>query len=165
MLKTAIVGLTALLVTGSTLAYSQTTGTGPAKEILNSVDWKALTDARIEIVKAALQLTPEQEKFWPAIEDAIRAKAEARHSRLEAMTTPRTEPRDALELLNDHADNMAKRAAGLKKLAEAWQPLYQTLDAKQKQRLRFLAVYVLREMRETVENRHMQHESDDDGDE
>jgi hypothetical protein len=31
----------------------------------SQADFKALTDARIAVVKAALQLTPEQEKLWP----------------------------------------------------------------------------------------------------
>src|SRR5262249_10776860 len=35
-----------------------------------AADLKALTDARIGIVKAALQLTPEQAKYWPAVEEA-----------------------------------------------------------------------------------------------
>ena len=34
-----------------------------------------MTDARVNIVKAALQLTPDQEKLWPAVEDAIRTRA------------------------------------------------------------------------------------------
>jgi hypothetical protein len=35
----------------------------------------ALTDARINITKAVLQLTADQEKYWPAVEDAIRTRA------------------------------------------------------------------------------------------
>ena len=48
----------------------------------------------------------------------------------------------------------------LKKLADAWQPLYASLDDNQKARLRFLAVYVLREMRDAVESRRMQSEDE-----
>ena len=50
-------------------------------------------------------------------------------------------------------------------LADAWKPLYETLDANQKSRLRFLAAYVLREMRDAAEARRMQledHEDEDD---
>jgi hypothetical protein len=54
------------------------------------------------------------------------------------------------------ADAMAERAAGLKKLADAWQPLYETLDTNQKARMRLLAVVVLREMRDPVESRRTQ---------
>jgi hypothetical protein len=30
-----------------------------------AADWNALTDARIAVVKAALQLKPDQAKYWP----------------------------------------------------------------------------------------------------
>ena len=36
---------------------------------------------RIDLVKAALQLTPDQQKYWPAVENAIRARAEDRKAR------------------------------------------------------------------------------------
>jgi hypothetical protein len=49
---------------------------------LSQADWNSLTNARIELVKAALQLTPEQQKYWPAVEDAIRARAQSRQERL-----------------------------------------------------------------------------------
>jgi zinc resistance-associated protein len=160
MLRTALVGLTALLIAGPALAQTQTPSER-AQELLNSVDWKALTDARIDVVKTALQLTPEQEKLWPPVEQAIRARAEARHARLEAMAKPREEKRDVFEFLNDRADNMAKRAATLKQLAQAWQPLYQSLDDKQKMRLRVLAMHVLHEMRGAAES-HMRGMEDDD---
>src|SRR5215470_2495987 len=35
--------------------------------------------ARIGIVKAVLQLTPEQAKYWPAVEEAIRGRAQAQY--------------------------------------------------------------------------------------
>ena len=41
-----------------------------------------MSDMRIDLVKAALQLTPDQEKYWPAVESAIRARAEDRKARL-----------------------------------------------------------------------------------
>jgi hypothetical protein len=61
-----------------------------------------------------------------------------------------------IELLRMRADALAERAAGLKKLVDAWQPLYETLDANQKARMRFLAAVVLREMRDAAESRRMQ---------
>lgn len=155
MLRTVIVGMTALFIAGPTVAYSQTESHG--QEMLKSVDWKAMTDARIDLIKAALQLTPDQEKLWPPVEEAIRARSEARLARMEEMAKPRTERRDALELLQARAANLTARGEGLKKLADAWQPLYEKLDDKQKQRLRVLAVYALREMRDVAESRQMMH--------
>ena len=68
MLKTVVAGLTALFVTASPLAYAQapsatTTGAEQENARPSAADLNALTDARIGIVKAALQLTPEQAKY------------------------------------------------------------------------------------------------------
>src|SRR6516165_2744258 len=78
MLKTVTAGLTALFVTASSLAYAQapsTAGSEQDEPRLSTADLNALTDAQIGIVKAALQLTPEQAKYWPAVEEAIRNRS------------------------------------------------------------------------------------------
>ena len=41
----------------------------------SAADMNSLTDMRVGIVKAALQLTPDQEKYWPAVEEALRTRA------------------------------------------------------------------------------------------
>jgi hypothetical protein len=46
-----------------------------ALQRLSAADFNALTNARVTMVKAALQLTSDQEKYWPAIEEAIRSGA------------------------------------------------------------------------------------------
>jgi hypothetical protein len=43
-----------------------------------------------------------------------------------------------------------------KKVAHAWQPIYQTLSPDQKERLRLLAMNVVREIREAVRDRRME---------
>ena len=112
---------------------------------------------------ARLQLKPDQEEYWPAVEEAIRAKAAARHAFLEKLASLGEQKREfnATALLRGRADALAQRSARLKALADAWDPLIQTLDARQKLRLRFLSVYVLREMRDAVESRLMQDEDED----
>lgn len=72
--------------------------------------------------------------------------------------------RNPVEFLNRRADALAQRAADLKKFANAWQPLYQTLSADQKRRLGFLAVVTLRELRDKVEQRRIEAGDDDDDD-
>jgi hypothetical protein len=57
---------------------------------------------------------------------------------------------------------LVQRAADLNRLADAWQPLYQTLDPEQKRRLAFLAVLAVREMRDAVEERRLRSEDDND---
>ena len=72
---------------------------------------------------------------------------------------------DPVEMLRERANTLAQRAAGLKKLADAWQPLEQTLDPDQKRRLRFLATRVLKLVKARVEHRRMEmHDEDDDED-
>ena len=168
MLRTISAGMTALaVITGSSLAYGQAPSAGPASPRITASDLNALTDARIAIVKAALQLTPDQERYWPAIEDAIRARAKDRITRLEGVTTGVAEradrspienlrDRNPVEFLNRRADALAQRSADLKKLATAWQPLYQTLTPDQKRRMGFLAMVVLRDLRDGVEQRRME---------
>ena len=94
MLKTVAAGLTALFVTASSLAYAQapsatTTGGEQENARPSTADLNALTDARIGIVKAALQLTPEQAKYWPAVEEAIRNRAMGRQVRLAVLARQR----------------------------------------------------------------------------
>lgn len=164
MLRTAIVGLTALMITMPTLARSQEPATGgmqAAPDQENDTDWKAMTDARIDVLKSALQLTPDQEKLWPAVEAAIKARADARRARIANLAKMRDERPDFFEMMRDRADNMAQRAAGLKQLADAWQPLYKTLDDKQKTRLRVMAMYIMHEVHGAIQNR-MQYQDDGD---
>ena len=74
MSKIVAAGVTALFITASPLAYAQTPAQAPSTrevERLNEADLAQLTDARVNVVKSALQLTADQEKLWPPIEDAI----------------------------------------------------------------------------------------------
>ncbi|MDH6233296.1 hypothetical protein M2281_003907 [Mesorhizobium soli] len=45
---------------------------------------------------------------------------------------------------------MAQRAASLKQYAYAWEPLYKTLDDKQKARLRFVTMATVHEARDWI---------------
>ncbi len=163
MLKFVASIMTALLVSASSIAYAQTRESQD-RPTLSASDLKALTDARIGLVKAALQLTPEQERYWPAVEDAIRARSTGRQQRLGALRSRLSQQSevDPFALLQRRADNMAQRAAELKKLVDAWQPLWQTLNPDQKRRLGILAVGVLRLVRGAAESQMEMDEDDDD---
>ena len=173
MSKIVAAAVTALLLAASPMAHAQGPALSPG-ERLSAGDVNALTDARINLVKAALQLTPEQEKLWPAVEGAIRARAKDRQARIENAEGRLKElhdkspiealrERNPIEFLHRRADTLAQRAADLKKLADAWQPLYQALNPDQRRRMGFLAVYVLREMRDGLEQRRLRFEEDDQG--
>src|ERR1700748_3338271 len=92
-----------LVVGGSAIGYTQSPSVQAFSQRPTQADLNALTEARIAIVKAALQLNPEQEKFWPAIEDAIRSRAENRQKRLQAVIARADERsnRGSLEILRD----------------------------------------------------------------
>ena len=161
MWKIATAGVSALFVTASPLAYAQTAANAATP---SAADWNTLTDIRINVVKAALQLTPDQQKYWPPIEDAIRARAKDRQARFAEMEKRVAElregnpvevlrDRDTVDFLQRRADALAQRSADLKKLAAAWEPLYKTLTPDQKQRMAFVTLYVLHEVRNAAEER------------
>jgi hypothetical protein len=126
---------------------------------------------RIDLVKAALLLTPDQQKYWPAIENAIRARAEDRKARLakivetvgkraDESSVEVFRNRDPIAFLQRRSAALAQRSADLDKLAEAWQPLYKTLSPEQRQRMAALAIFVLHDMSDVVERRRAQSEDE-----
>ena len=170
-MKIILLGTTALFLTASSIANAQSTQSSqtssPATpERLSAADQKTLTDLRIDLVKAALQLTPAQEKLWPPVESAIRARAEDRKARIAKIQETvgrradesRAEVmrnRDPIAFLQRRSEALAQRSADLDKLAEAWQPLYKTLSPEQRQRMGALALFVLHDMSNVVERRRL----------
>ena len=169
MIKKVAVATTAVLVTASPLAYAaETSSNTVGMTHPSAADLNALTDARVAIIKAALQLTPDQEKYWPAVEDAIRARAKNRQARWERVAQLRdSSPMEALnarnpvELMQRRAESLSQRGADLKKVADAWEPLYKTLSQDQKKRMAFVTVVVARGIRDTIE-RNIESEDDDE---
>lgn len=172
MSKIVVVGLTALLVSAASQVQAQpapATQADPAataaQNLPTAAEWKQFTDARIDLLKNALQLTPAQQKFWPPVEEAIRARAAARQARVTSLVSRmegRREP-NVIELLRTRADNLGQRATTLKQFVDAWQPLYESLDNAQKIRLRIVTAYVLHEMRDAAYDRisRIEEESED----
>ena len=147
MWKAVLAGTTALAIAGPSLVFAQQPGPQPQRPQVGSearphwqpseADFNALTDARVAAVKAGLKLTADQEKNWPAVEQAIRDFAKDRYERrAERRNEPR--PADPIERLRARADAMTKTAADMKHLADAAAPLYQSLNDDQKHRMFFL---------------------------
>jgi hypothetical protein len=160
MLKATFSAMSVILAATAIPAHAQNTAAvAPTQESegLSQSDLKAITDARIGIVKAALQLTPEQEKYWPALEQAIRDRAQARQQRMAALDTVLNQEQevDLFKLLKGRADALSQKAATLERLAAAWQPLYQSLNDDQKRRMRFVVVNLLPAVRDAFETREM----------
>jgi zinc resistance-associated protein len=142
MKKTIAAGTIALTLAGAGFALAQQAAPRDERASRPSAeDVSAFTDARVAGLRAGLKLSAEQEKNWPAVETAIRDLAKERADR---MTTRREARRaddnaqrprpDAVARLREDADAMSARAASLKKLADAAEPLYKSLDDGQKRR-------------------------------
>jgi len=145
MKKVLLAGVAALAIAGSTVVYAQHRPWFHHHARMSPEDRAAFTDARIAAVKAGLQLTPDQEKLWPPVETAVRDFAKLRIDRANARmqakqdeTKDAQQPEDPVARLHARADRMAATAAALKKIADAADPLYKTLDDGQKHRLRML---------------------------
>jgi len=163
MKKSIIAGIAAVAILGSTAVYAQHRYHHHHR--MSTEDRAAFVDAKIAAVKAGLQLTPDQEKLWPPVEAAVRdfakqrmALANARASERDARRAERDQreadrgprdqspkdqaandpARDPIARLRDRADRMAATATGLKKIVDAADPLYKSLDDGQKRRLSML---------------------------
>ena len=144
MRKFTIIAVAVLAIAGSTAVYAQHRHWSHSHMRMNPEDRAAFADARIAAVHAGLKLTADQEKLWPPVETAVREFAKLRIDRANArMNAPQGDvsqqkPDDPLARLRERADNMATSAAAMKKIADAADPLYKTLDEGQKRRLAVL---------------------------
>ena len=145
MKKVFLAGIAALAIAGSTVAYAQNRQWFHEHMRISPEDRAAFADARIAAVHAGLKLTADQEKLWPPVETAVRDFAKLRIDRANARMKAKEDaskdaqkPDDPVAHLRARADNMATTAAALKKIADAADPLYKTLDDGQKRRLAFL---------------------------
>ena len=148
MRKFAIAGVAALAIAASTAVYAQHSWFHDrmmGHTHMSAEDRAAMADAKIAAVHAGLKLTADQEKLWPPVESAVRDlvkiridRAKAREAR-EAAANGADQPKpDPVTRLRNRADRMAVTATALKKIADAADPLYKTLDDGQKRRLAML---------------------------
>lgn len=109
---------------------------------MNPEDRAAFVDARIAAVHAGLKLNADQEKLWPPVEAAVRDFAKLRidraNARMNAPSGDADKPEDPVARLRQRAEDMGAASAALKKIADAADPLYKTLDEGQKRRLAVL---------------------------
>ena len=118
IIKKVALATTAILITTPLVYAAETTSNTVGMTHPSAADLKSLTDARVAMIKAALQLTPDQEKYWPAVEDAIRARAKNRQARWERVAELRdSSPMEALHERNP-VELMQRRAASLSQLRE-----------------------------------------------
>jgi len=150
MWKTVLAGTAALAIAGSSFVYAQQSSDAPAGPDVqrhwrpSAQDMGAFVDARIAAIKAGLQLTPDQEKNWPAFEQAYRELAKVRVERMRARweqrgDNQRTDEVNPIDRLERRADAIIARGTALKHFADAAGPLYQSLDDGQKHRFVLLS--------------------------
>jgi zinc resistance-associated protein len=155
MWKAVVVGIGALAVAGTTILMAQDRGPGLRQgghhfggalvmggehRRWSADDMRAFAEARIAALHAGLALRPDQEKYWPALEQALRARAKDRIDRIQARQSGEQQPvTDPIERLKRAADAATRRGAVLKQIADAAAPLYASLDDAQKNRFRLFA--------------------------
>ena len=120
---------------------------GPSPETI-----ARLQDGRVAMAKAALKLSPDQEKLWAPVEAKIRAGFEERRAKREAWAAKREERRaekgdgdkkgerlalperleKSSQRMTERAAKMTERAAKAKEFAETLKPLYASFTEEQR---------------------------------
>ena len=93
------------------------------------------SDANIERIKKELNLTPEQEKHWNGFNSAMHYLGHngADRLNLRIARAQRDPPDDIIEQMRNEAQFLNDRAVDQRNVADAAEPLFATLDDKQKQ--------------------------------
>lgn len=94
----------------------------------------ANSDANIERIRSELKLTPEQEKHWGQFSSAMHYLGQhgAERLSLRKARAQRDPPDDIVEQMRNEAQFLYDRGADQRAVADAAEPLFATLDDKQK---------------------------------
>jgi hypothetical protein len=108
--------------------------TKPAPVPLTAEQIVATSDANIERIKAELKLTPEQEKHWGIFSSAMHYLGQHGAERLNLRNARalRDPPDDIIEQMRNEAQFLVDRAQDQRAVADAADPLFASLDDKQK---------------------------------
>ena len=95
----------------------------------------ANSDANIERIKKELNLTPEQEKHWAGFNSAMHYLGHngADRLNLRIARAKRDPPDDIIEQMRNEAQFLNDRAVDQRNVADAAEPLFASLDDKQRQ--------------------------------
>ena len=108
--------------------------TQPALPELTAEQIVANSDADIDRIKSELNLTPDQEKHWTAFNSAMHYLGHngADRLNLRIARAKRDPPDDIVEQMRNEAQFLNDRAVDQRSVADAAEPLYKSLDDKQK---------------------------------
>jgi hypothetical protein len=131
-----------LLAAAALIAGMASTGLANAQDRVHRTELPAnqisdQVDAQTARIRADLRLTPDQEKNWAGFESAMRDIGKGRADRENTARTDSAQqkgPVDIIDRMHRDADYMNERPADQKKLADAAQPLFASLDDQQKRR-------------------------------
>ncbi|GLU34573.1 Spy/CpxP family protein refolding chaperone [Trinickia caryophylli] len=93
---------------------------------------EARVEERIAYLHKQLKITPEQETQWKAFADAMREDGDTM-GKLYAQRVKGVESESALDNMRSYAELTQAHADGAKKLVAAFEPLYGSFSAQQKQ--------------------------------
>ena len=108
--------------------------TQPGEPVLTAEQIVANSDADIDRIKTELNLTPEQEKHWTAFNSAMHYLGHngADRLNLRIARAKRDPPDDIVEQMRNEAQFLNDRAVDQRAVADAAEPLFTSLDDKQK---------------------------------
>lgn len=109
--------------------------TQPGVPQLTAEQIVATSDANIERIKKELNLTPEQEKHWAGFNSAMHYLGHngADRLNLRVARAKRDPPDDIIEQMRNEAQFLNDRAVDQRNVADAAEPLFASLDDKQKE--------------------------------
>jgi hypothetical protein len=115
-------------------AKQQATATQAAAPQLTAEQIVANSDANIERIKKELNLTPEQEKHWAGFNSAMHYLGHngADRLNLRMARAKRDPPDDIIEQMRNEAQFLNDRALDQRNVADAAEPLFSSLNDKQK---------------------------------
>jgi hypothetical protein len=137
MRKTAIYLMTAALLTGTALTAPATARDRSERVELTANQMADRSDARIAKMKVDLNLTAEQDKNWAGFAGAMQDMNKKQADRRIAKRDARAQQPGSVDLIDElrrSADSQIEHANERKKLADAAQPLYASLNEQQKSR-------------------------------
>ena len=152
MWKPVIAATAALALIGSSLVYAQQQGHGGQHRQINPDRYVKQANARIAAIKAGLELTPDQQQKWgpypQTLEDLVQFRVQRMQARQAAQQQAGYGDRkrgggDPFARLSRRADAMTQAAPLVKKMADAGEPLYQSLSDAQKGRFKMLTRLLL----------------------
>jgi len=119
---------------GDKAAKTQAVLTQEGEPQLSAEQIVATSDANIDRIKAELNLTPEQEKNWTGFNSAMHYLGHNGADRLNLRISraKRDPPDDIIEQMRNEAQFLNDRAQDQRNVADAAEPLFGSLDDKQK---------------------------------